>query len=267
MAQPAHDAFLSYSQSADGRLAAALEVGLEKLPKPLFRLRAMDVFRDKTGLSASPGLWTSIADHLEASRWLVFFASPASAASPWCAKELLWWLDRHGTERLLIVLAEGTLAWTAGGGGLDASRTDALPPAALARLSEEQLWVDLRWARAAERIGPRDPRLRPALLDLAAPIRGIAKDVLDGEDVRQQRRTRRIAVVAAVAIVIAAGVATWQAIEATRPSCCARKRWRVSSPRSRRRCSCAIRCSRCNSPRSRMQSRRPSMAAAPCSAR
>ncbi len=216
MAQPAHDAFLSYSQSADGRLAAALEVGLEKLAKPLFRLRAIDVFRDRTGLSASPGLWASIAGHLEASRWLVFFASPASAASPWCAKELLWWLDRHGSERLLIVLTEGALVWNAGGGGPDAARTDALPAAALARLPEEPLWVDLRWARGEERIAPRDPRLRPALLDLAAPIRGIAKDVLDGEDVRQQRRTRRIAVAAAAAIVAGAGVATWQAIEATR---------------------------------------------------
>ena len=183
---PTHDAFLSYSQSADGRLAAVLEVGLEKLAKPLFRLCAIDVFRDKTGLAASPGLWTSIAAHLEASRWLVFLASPASAASPWCTKELMWWLDRHGAERLLLVLTDGTLAWDRATSAIDHSRSDALNADVAARLGEEPLYVDLRWARGEERLGHRDPRLRPALLDLAAPIRGVAKDVLDGEDVRRR---------------------------------------------------------------------------------
>ena len=216
MAPPAHDAFLSYSQSADGRLAPVLEVGLEKLAKPLFRLRAIDVFRDKTGLAASPGLWSSIAAHLEASRWLIFLASPAAAASPWCAKELAWWLDRHGTDRLLFVLTDGTLAWDAAANDLDLARTDALPASVSGRLREEPLYVDLRWARKEKQLGHRDPRLRPALLDLAAPIRAVAKDVLDGEDVRQQKRTRRIATAAVTTIVAAAGLATWQAIEATR---------------------------------------------------
>lgn len=51
-----HDAFLSDSHSADGRLAPALEAALEKLARPLFRLRAIDVFRDQTSLAANPGL-------------------------------------------------------------------------------------------------------------------------------------------------------------------------------------------------------------------
>jgi hypothetical protein len=135
-----HDAFLSYSQAADGRLAPALESGLEKFAKPVFKLRALDIFRDKTGLSASPGLWSSIEAHLAASRWLIFLASPAAAASHWCTKELLWWLDHHGSERLLIVLTDGELRWAA-------AADDALPPAARSRLAEEPLWVDLRWAR------------------------------------------------------------------------------------------------------------------------
>ena len=39
----------------------------------------------------------------------------------------------------------------------------------------------------------RNTRFRDAIADLAAPIHGVAKDDLEGEDVRQHRRTRRVA--------------------------------------------------------------------------
>lgn len=211
-----HDAFLSYNQAADERLAAALEAGLERLAKPLFKLRAIDVFRDRTGMAASPSLWSSLQSHLAGSRWLIYLACPASAASPWCVRELSWWLDRHGGERLLIVLTDGELAWHRGSGGLDSAHASALPVEHHARFATEPLWVDLRWARSAGPLAARDARLRPALLDLAAPIRGLPKDQLDGDDVRQQRRTRRLAAAAVSSIAVAAVLATWQAIEATR---------------------------------------------------
>jgi len=41
-----HDAFISYSHADDRPLADDFEQGLEKLAKPLLKLRAMDVFRD-----------------------------------------------------------------------------------------------------------------------------------------------------------------------------------------------------------------------------
>ena len=211
-----HDAFLSYNQAADGKVAAALEAGLERLAKPLFKLRAIDVFRDKTGLAASSGLRGSLEKHLSRSRWLVVLASPASAASPWCTFELNWWLQRHGMERLLIVLTDGELAWHRGGGGLDSARTTALPTALHERFAQEPLWVDLRWARGVEPLNHGDAQLRPGLLDLSAAIRNLPKDQLDGDDVRQQRRTRRLAGAAVATITLAAAVATWQAVEATR---------------------------------------------------
>ena len=162
-----HDAFLSYNQAADGKVAAALEAGLERLAKPLFKLRAIDVFRDKTGLAASSGLRGSLEKHLSQSRWLVVLASPASAASPWCTFELNWWLQRHGMERLLIVLTDGELAWHRGGGGLDSARTTALPTALHERFAQEPLWVDLRWARGVE---PLEPRRRAAAPGPAGPF-------------------------------------------------------------------------------------------------
>jgi WD40 repeat protein len=210
-----HDAFISYSHSADGVLAPALESALERLARPLFSLRAIDVFRDKTSLSASPALWSGILDHLSGSRWFVLLASPQSAASPWCEKEVAWWLEHRGVSTLLVVLTEGELVWDEGAGDFDWTRTTALAPALRGRFSEEPFYCDLRWARGAGALTLRDARFRSAALDLAATIRGVPKDQLDGEDVRQLRRTRRVARAGVAAIALAAAVAIWQAIEAT----------------------------------------------------
>ena len=99
-----HDVFISYSHSTDDRLGPALERGLEKLAKPLLQLRAMDAFIDRTSLTASPGLWPSILDHLAGSKWFLLLASPASAESKWCKKEILWWLENRSADNLLILL-------------------------------------------------------------------------------------------------------------------------------------------------------------------
>ncbi|MEZ5289679.1 MAG: toll/interleukin-1 receptor domain-containing protein [Vicinamibacterales bacterium] len=212
----AHDAFISYSHAADQPVVAALERGMERLARPLFALRAMDVFRDASSLAASPGLWTGLQEHLARSRWLVFVACPESAASVWCNREVEAWLAQHPADRVLLALTAGELVWPPGAADYDWTRTTALPPALRGAFREEPLYVDLRWTRQAANLQPGDPRLRDAVLDLAAPVRGIPKDQLDGDDVRQLRRTRRLTRAAIALIVLAAGVAVWQAIEATR---------------------------------------------------
>ena len=121
-----HDAFISYSHGVDASLAADLERGLERLAKPTFRLRAMDVFRDKSSLAAAPGLWSVIESHLAGSKWLLLMASPGSAGSAWCSKEIAWWLDNRATSTILIVLTDGDIAWDVAAGDFDWTRTTAL---------------------------------------------------------------------------------------------------------------------------------------------
>ncbi|HEY8217607.1 MAG TPA: hypothetical protein VIH82_10765, partial [Acidimicrobiia bacterium] len=75
----AYDAFISYSHAVDGRLAPAVQRGLQHLARPWHKLRALSVFRDETGLSTNPHLWSSIERALEDSSWFVLLASPASA--------------------------------------------------------------------------------------------------------------------------------------------------------------------------------------------
>ena len=83
-----YDAFISYSHAVDGRLAPAIRSGLHRFAQPVFSLRALNVFRDQSSLSASPGLWPSIEDALSQSRHFIVLASPEAARSPWVRREV-----------------------------------------------------------------------------------------------------------------------------------------------------------------------------------
>jgi len=50
-----YDVFISYSHAADGRLAPALQSGLQRLAKPWYKPRALRVFRDDTRPRRQPG--------------------------------------------------------------------------------------------------------------------------------------------------------------------------------------------------------------------
>src|SRR6266508_1937932 len=102
-----YDAFVSYSHAADGRLAPALQAGLQSLAKPWYRRRALRVFRDRTSLSASPELWPAIERALAQARYFVLLASPEAAGSPWVDREVRWWRAHRGRDTVLIVLTDG----------------------------------------------------------------------------------------------------------------------------------------------------------------
>jgi hypothetical protein len=66
----AYNAFISYSDAADGALAAALQSGLHRFAKPMYKLRGLHVFRDQTNLAVNPALWSSIRAALDQSLFL-----------------------------------------------------------------------------------------------------------------------------------------------------------------------------------------------------
>jgi WD40 repeat protein len=187
-----YHAFISYSRAGDGKLAPALQRGLQRFGKPWYRLRAARVFRDDASLSANPNLWGSIEYALDESAFFILLASPESARSKWVAEEARWWLEHRGTDQLLVVLTDGELVWEPGQ-GLDTERTNALPPTLADAFVKEPRYVDLRWARDEQNFDQRDARFRGALADLAAPLHGRSKDDMLGEDVRQHRRAIRAA--------------------------------------------------------------------------
>jgi len=203
-----YDAFLSYSHAVDDRLAPSIQAALHRLAKPFYRLRALSVFRDKTGLAATSGLWPAIEAALERSNYFILLASPESARSEWVGKEVSWWLEHRQPDKLLVVLTEGELTWDSARSDFDWAQTSALPDLLRGRLRDEPLYVDLRWARAAADLTLRNPRFLDAILDLASPLHGKAKNDLAGAEIRQNRIVRAL-MATAVTILAAFAVVAW----------------------------------------------------------
>ena len=198
--ESAYHAFISYSHAVDGALAPALQHGLQRFAKPWYRARALRVFRDEASLSANPGLWSSIEHALDSSLYFILLGSPAAASSPWVAREAAHWRATKPIENLVIGLTEGELVWDDGAGDFDWERQIALPETLRGAFREEPRFIDLRWAHASEHLSLSDARFRDAVAEFAAPLHGVPKDVLAGEEVRQHRRTVRTARAAAIAL-------------------------------------------------------------------
>jgi WD40 repeat protein len=226
-----YDAFVSYSHAADGRLAPALQAGLQSLAKPWYRRRALRVFRDKTSLSASPELWPAIEQALGQARYFVLLASPEAAGSPWVDREVRWWRAHRGRDTVLIVLTDGQLVWDGSIGDFDSGETNAIPPGLRGWFTAEPLWVDLRWARNERHVSLRNPGFRDSLADLAAPLRGLPKDELVGEDIHQHRRVRRLARGAVTLLTLLTVLASSAAVVAVSNQRAAQEQLKVATSR------------------------------------
>jgi WD40 repeat protein len=218
-----YDAFISYSHSADGRLAPALQTGLQRFARPWYRRHAVRVFRDETGLSVNPHLWASIQTALDNSRYFVLLASPDAAASPWVQREINHWLATKPSSTFLPVLTDGTLVWDEKQGDFDPSASSALPDSLRGVFDDEPRHLDLRWARDETELDLRNSRFRSQVAEIAAPLHGKAKDELEGEDIRLHRRALRLAWGGAAALVALTAFALVAAFFATSYAATARQ--------------------------------------------
>jgi WD40 repeat protein len=209
--------FISYSHAADDRLAPALQLGLHRFAKPWYRLRAMRVFRDKTGLAVTPELWGSIQKALEDADSFILLASPQAAQSKWVEQEVDWWLRNRSATQLLIAWTDGELRWDPAAGDFDWSNTTALPRRLEKVFQEEPNYLDLRFAKTSTHLSLRQPKFLAAIAGLSATLQGRSLDELIGEDLSQHQKTMRwlrFAVAGFVILTIAAGSATFVARQA-----------------------------------------------------
>jgi WD40 repeat protein len=212
-----YDAYLSYSHAGDADLAASIQSSLQRFARPWYKTQALRVFRDKTGLSANPALWNSIVSALEQSEYLLLLASPLAAASKWVNQEVAWFLKNRTPDRVLIVITGGQVVWSNAAADFDWANTTALPPVLQGAFHLEPFYIDVSWAHQEQQF-LHDARFRDAILDLAAPLHGRPKDDLDSEDLRQHRRTLRIAwsAVALLSLLaVALGIAAFYAQQQT----------------------------------------------------
>ena len=204
----AYDAFISYSHAKDKPIATALQAVVQKLGKPWYQRRTLRVFRDDTSLSATPHLWPSIEQALGQSHFLIVLASPEAAASHWVGQEIAYWLDHNSPDTVLIALTAGELDWDQTVGDFRWSEATPLPTILKGRFADEPRWIDLRPYRDAN--APKGSEFMGLAADFAAAIRGIPKEDLLSEEVRQQRRARTLAGMAVTALLALLVIASWQ---------------------------------------------------------
>jgi WD40 repeat protein len=201
------DAFVSYGHADDEGVARQLQAEVERFAKPWYRARGLRLFLDSNNLSANPSLWSSIEAALADSTWFVLVASPAAAGSDWVDREIRWWLEHRSAERLLIVVASGSLSWDRRASAFDPGASTAL----LGAFDDEPRWVAIP-ERASAAADPTEFDLREAIVDVATAIRGVSKEELASTAAREHRRTRRlvrgviVGLTALLAIAVAAGV-------------------------------------------------------------
>ena len=186
-----YDAFISYSHAADGKLAPALQRGLQQLGRPWRQRRAMEVFRDETGLAVNPDLWGSIVEALDASAYFLLLASPQAAQSQWVGEEIKHCAETKGVDKIIVVLTEGTLGWDPAAGDFTAE-SDATHPELRGLLTGPPRVVDLTWARRTTSLTNDNELFRSAMAQIAALIRGRDPEDELAEDAKQRRHTRRV---------------------------------------------------------------------------
>lgn len=204
-------AFISYRhQSPDQEIAKKLHTAIEtyhipgSIRKKTGRKRLGRVFRDQEELPLSPDLGSDIEAALDRSEWLIAICSPRYLESRWCLRELEYFIQHKGRDRVLAVLAEGTpetsfpelLRFETDENGL--------------RRETEPLAANV----CAPGLGQQLKLLKGEQLRLLAPMLGVGYDDLKRR--ARQRKLRTIAVGAAAALVIAAGTGTYLSINHAR---------------------------------------------------
>ena len=175
---------------------------MQRFAKPWWKRRAVRIFRDESSLAANPHLWSSITESLDESSWFILLLSEDAAASEWVGKEIEHWVANKPNDRILPVVTDGEFGWVDG----DVAGS-SVPPALQGVFSEEPRWVDLRFARGDENLDLKNPDFSSAVADVASAVRGVPKDELASEEVRQHRRTVRTAWAAGIAVTVLAAAA------------------------------------------------------------
>ena len=199
--QQTYCAFISYRhQDPDRKIAKALHTAIEtygipsSIKKQTGKKKMGKVFRDQEELPLSADLGADIEAALDASEWFIAICSPRYLESKWCLRELEYFIQHKGRERVLTVLADDDP---------DKSFADMLRKVP----NDDGTFTEVEPLAAAvgdPTMGGSLKKLKIEKLRILAPMLGVTFD-----DLRRRARKRkiRIAVTAgAIALAVAAGV-------------------------------------------------------------
>jgi WD40 repeat protein len=204
-----YNAFISYRRTVDIDLAESLRHALQGIAKPWYKRRALRIFHDINSLAANYDVGAAIHEALAESEFLILLASPESAASPYVQDELEYWLANKSPANLLIAQTGGKLRWNPSREDFDWGVTDCLPKTLHAPLRALPNYVDLTTVRDLPE-PDRTAAFQARVVTLAAALHHMAPDDLSAQDLREHRRTRRVALATvatlAMLLIIASGL-------------------------------------------------------------
>jgi WD40 repeat protein len=176
-----YKAFISYSHTYLG-LARALQDALYRFGTPWYERSGPQIFRDESGLAASPDLWEILRAALDESEYFIYLASPESAGSFYTQKEVGYWLAHRGPDSIIMALAKGNIQYDEDAGAFDPKLSDALPDVLHTAFEDAPLFVDLREVTDANsRLS--DVLFRDKVATIASALHGKSKDELYGMQV------------------------------------------------------------------------------------
>lgn len=228
-----YNAFISYSQAADGRLAPALQTALEKFAKPWYKTRNLNIFRDTTSLSASPHLWSNIQKAMEESEYLIYMASPLSEDSKWVNKEVGYWLEHKSIDKLIIVLTEGEILWDENNHTFLHPENNSLPEVLDYQFTQEPYYVDLRISKSQEDLSLNNPIFKKEVLKIAAQLHGKEPKDMASEEVRAHKRMMLVRNGAITILTLLLGFSIFQTFEAKKQTRIAEKQTLIARDSSR----------------------------------
>ena len=198
MSSSQYTAFISYRhQTPDQEIAKKLHQMIETYTVPAALRQDGErhpgkVFRDQEELPLSADLGRDIEAALDNSEWLICICSPRYLQSKWCLREVEYFIEHKGRDRVLAVLVEG-------------EPEDSFPELLRFETDEngnrkerEPLAANVRGESLADNL----KKLKKEKYRILAPIVGTS---FDGLYQRARRRTMRNIMAAALATVAVLG--------------------------------------------------------------
>lgn len=185
-------AFISYKHGSILPFAQMLARSLRTYATGVFS-RPRDIFRDEDHLVPDSSLPELIQHTLENSGYLILLASPQAAKSPWVERELrVWCKDLGRTDRMVILLLDGSIEVDSSVPAIDWEKTDAVPRILREYLTDVPLFIDLRELRSERDLNERNPVFKTAVAKIVARFLGVDVHELIGYEIAQHRRLLRI---------------------------------------------------------------------------
>ena len=211
-----YDVFISYSHEPSRTLAFTLHDSLEKLSRNWYSFRALDVFLDRSSLGPTMRLEKELERIVKRSEWLVYICSENAAKSDPVTKELKWYIERNGVEKLILIVDDGVIFWDREAKSFSKTTTN-IPREILNKINDEPLWIDLRGRGESQESLENHPEFLDAVLSISSRVQNTSKEaLLDRENKRQNRlvRFRRLSF-SILAILLTISVAiSWFAVSA-----------------------------------------------------